>query len=86
MNLTDQIHQGEIQGQIYLFHRIVLNGHILFPLGVGTDPMTAKVNAYQQVVDVCSNSQGIRMKYFGNDRIKVMKQNYSDLNGLILLD
>lgn len=81
IDLTHQIHQGAVEGQIYLFHRIVLNGHILFPLAVSNDPLNAKINAYQQMFDVCSNPDGIRMKLFGNDRVKVMKQNFSDLNG-----
>jgi len=84
IDLTHQIHQGAVEGQIYLFHRIVLNGHILFPLAVSNDPLNAKINAYQQMFDVCSNPDGIRMKLFGNDRVKVMKQNFSDLNATCL--
>jgi len=88
INLRNREQIRQFDGQNYWFHRILLNDHIQFPVGISRDACQARRLAYRNLIDVCLNDGGIKMKVLTRQRVKVVKgsklieqTNEFDING-----
>ncbi|CAF1044491.1 unnamed protein product [Didymodactylos carnosus] len=86
VNIKHDQRTKQMDGTDYCFYRLILNDHILFPTSVSRSVTQAKILAYKKMIDICYNSNGIRLKSLTNNRCKVTKhpgklfQRDTDLN------
>ncbi|CAF4138818.1 unnamed protein product, partial [Rotaria magnacalcarata] len=73
MNVTSREQIRKMDGKKYWFHRVILDGHIQFPVGISQDASEARRLAYRQMVAVCLNEGGVKMKMLIANRVKVVK-------------
>jgi len=73
MNVTAREQMRQFDGKSYWFHRVILDGHIQFPAGISQDSNEARRLAYRQMIDVCLNKGGVKMKMLTDNRVKVVK-------------
>jgi len=85
MNVTSREQIRQFDGKSYWFHRVILDNHIQFPVGISQDANEARRLAYRHMLDVCLNKGGVKMKMLTDNRVKVVKgeqirQNNDDLD------
>jgi hypothetical protein len=73
MNVTSREQMRKFDGKSYWFHRVILDDHIQFPAGISQDANEARRLAYRQMIEVCLNKGGVKMKMLTGDRVKVVK-------------
>ncbi|CAF0984286.1 unnamed protein product [Adineta ricciae] len=73
INVINREQIRQFDGKTYWFHRILLDDHIQFPVGISQNSNEARRLAYRHMIDVCRNEDGIKMKRLSNDRVKVVK-------------
>ena len=73
INVINREQIRQFDGTTYWFHRILLDDHIQFPVGISRNSNEARRLAYRHMIDVCLNEDGIKMKRLSNDRVKVVK-------------
>jgi hypothetical protein len=73
MNITTRKQMRQFDGKNYWFHRVILDGHIQFPPGISQDSNEARRLAYRQMINVCLNKDGVKMKMLIGNRVKVVK-------------
>lgn len=73
MNLTNREQIRQFDGQTYWFHRVLLDHHIQFPVGINPNAYEARRLAYRHMVDVCLSDSGVKMKMLTGQRVKVVK-------------
>ena len=72
-NVTHREHRRQVDGREYWFHRLLLDEHIQFPVAINAESFQARRLAYRNLVDVCLNPGGVKMKMLIGDRVKVVK-------------
>lgn len=72
-NVTSREDRRQVDGGEYWFHRLLLDGHIQFPVAIHAEPYQARRLAYRNLADVCLNPGGVKMKMLTGDRVKVVK-------------
>ncbi|UJR15229.1 hypothetical protein I4U23_002185 [Adineta vaga] len=73
INVVSREQIRQFDGKSYWFHRVLLDDHIQFPVGISQNSNEARRLAYRHMMDVCLNENGIKMKRLTNDRVKVVK-------------
>lgn len=78
INIKSREQIRQMNNKRYWFHRVILDDHIQFPVGISKDSNQARLFAYRNVIDVCMNKNGIVMKMLTNNRVKVAKGTKSE--------
>ena len=78
MNVTTREAIRQFDGKTSWFHRVILDDHIQFPVGISQDANEARRRAYRHMIDVCSNDGGVKMIMLTGNRVKVVKGSKSD--------
>ena len=78
IKVTSRENRRRMSNQDYVFHRLILDGHIQFPVGISKDTKQARKLAYRQMLDVCLNTSGVQMKKLIGNRVKVVKRPPAD--------
>jgi hypothetical protein len=73
MNVTSREQIRQFDGTNYWFHRVILDDHIQFPVGISQDANEARQFAYRHMIEVCLNKSGVKMKMLTGNRVKVVK-------------
>lgn len=73
IKLTNREQIRQFDGKNYWFHRILLDNHIQFPIGISQNAYQARRLAYRHMIDVCLNDGGVKMKMLTGQRVKVVK-------------
>jgi hypothetical protein len=73
VNVTTREQMRKFDGKTYWFHRVILDNHIQFPPGISQDANEARRIAYRNLIDVCLNNGGVKMKMLTDNRVKVVK-------------
>lgn len=74
IRLSNREYRRRMSSYDYVFYRVILEGHIQFPVGISKDGKQAKKLAYRQMLDVCLNGSGVQMKPLIGNRVKVIKR------------